>query len=341
MAFHNNKYLYSPKNDVLFKLMFGRECNKDLTLNLLNSVMEGIIEPIEDIEYLQSEKEVGIIVPGSARVDINCITRSKHKFTAEMQQSQKDFFIERCMVYNALIYAAQKDSNKEKAYFEQLQKNKSKYCKLEEIEDILQEEDNLKNLETGYEHVYPARLIGFLDYIQFKDRPKQHISHYCLQEVISSTRDIDPFSLTFVEFKKKKYTNPEDVKTNLDRWIYFFQNSNIVTVDELFSYIGKDRTFDKAYQQLEYNSYTPEERKAIDDASDAISSFKGAINVARADGIERGREEGIGIGIERGIRRANVEAAVRMMQDGLPDDMILKYVGISKDELVALKQKYK
>ncbi len=49
--------LISHKNDVLFKLMFGRECNKDLTLNLLNSVMDGFIDPVEDIEYLQSEKE--------------------------------------------------------------------------------------------------------------------------------------------------------------------------------------------------------------------------------------------------------------------------------------------
>ncbi len=79
-----SSHLIDPKNDILFKLMFGRECNKDLTLHLLNSVLEGIIEPIEDIEYLQSEKEAGIIVPGSARVDLNCITTQKHKFTAEM-----------------------------------------------------------------------------------------------------------------------------------------------------------------------------------------------------------------------------------------------------------------
>ena len=51
--------------------MFGRECNKDLTLHLLNSVMEGSIDPIQDIEYLQSEKEVGLIIPASARIDIN------------------------------------------------------------------------------------------------------------------------------------------------------------------------------------------------------------------------------------------------------------------------------
>ncbi len=107
-------HLIDPKNDVLFKLMFGRECNKDLTLDLLNSVMEGLTDPVEDIEYLQSEKEVGMIVPGSSRIDLSCITKNKHKFTAEMQKSRKDFFIERCMIYNALVYVAQKDSKKRK-----------------------------------------------------------------------------------------------------------------------------------------------------------------------------------------------------------------------------------
>ena len=269
-----NPNLIDPKNDVLFKLMFGRECNKDLTLHLLNSVMEGLTDPVEDIEYLQSEKEVGMIVPGSSRVDLTCITRNKNKFTAEMQKSRKDFFIERCMVYNALIYAAQKDSNKEKIYFEQ----QKKFYKLEDIQDIIEES---KQLETGYENVYPSRLIGFLNFIQFPHRPEQHISHYHLREAISNTRDIDPFSLTFIEFKKKQYNKPEDIKTNLDRWIYFFQQSNTQTIDQLLKFVGKDKTFEKAYQQLEYNSYIPSERKAIDESNDVFSSFKGAINIAR------------------------------------------------------------
>ena len=332
MTYHNNKYLYSPKNDVLFKLMFGRECNKDLTLNLLNSVIEGIIEPIEDIEYLQSEKEICIIVPGSARVDINCITRSKHKFTAEMQQSQKDFFIERCMVYNALIYAAQKDSNKEKTYFEQLQKNKNKFYKLEDIQDILEE---TQPFETGYENVYPSRLIGFLNFIQFPHRPEQHVSHYRLQEIISKTYDIDPFSLTFIEFQKKTYNKPEDIETNLDRWIYFFKNSTLVTVDELFKYIGKDKAFDKAYQQLEYNSYTPSERKTIDEASDALSSFKGAMNIARTDGIERGRMEGR----EEGRHEAQIEMAKNLLKmNVLTAEQIAEASKLSIEDVRALKE---
>ncbi len=184
---------------------------------------------------------------------------------------------------------------------------------------------------------YPSRLIGFLNFIQFPHRPEQHVSHYRFQEIISKSYDIDPLSLTFIEFKKKKYKTPNDVKTKLDKWIYFFQNSNTQTIDQLLKFVGKDETFEKAYYQLEYNSYTPAERKALDEAVDALSTRKGEINQARIDGREEGRMEGREEGRMDGLREAKVEAALNALKLGLSVDVAAKISGLTEEDVLKLK----
>ena len=57
-------------------------------------------------------------------------------------------------------------------------------------------------------------------------------------------------------------------------------------------------------------------------------------------GYKRGVEEGIELGIEKGIPQGShlhaIEVAQKMISDGLPIDMVMKYSGLSKEEIEAL-----
>lgn len=45
------KYL-DPKNDFLFKRLFGTEKNKPLLLHFLNDIFHGYCDPIQDVTFI-------------------------------------------------------------------------------------------------------------------------------------------------------------------------------------------------------------------------------------------------------------------------------------------------
>ena len=48
-------FIMSPKNDFVFKLLFGDEKNKDLLIELLNSILKMPHDELEDIELINTE----------------------------------------------------------------------------------------------------------------------------------------------------------------------------------------------------------------------------------------------------------------------------------------------
>ena len=48
-------------------------------------------------------------------------------------------------------------------------------------------------------------------------------------------------------------------------------------------------------------------------------------------------DEGVEVGIEQGIEKRNVEIAKTMLKDGSDMSLIMKYTGLSKEEIEALQ----
>jgi len=53
--FLNDGFIMSPKNDFVFKLLFDDENNKDLLIELLNSILKMPHDELEDIELIDTE----------------------------------------------------------------------------------------------------------------------------------------------------------------------------------------------------------------------------------------------------------------------------------------------
>ncbi|MDR1426043.1 MAG: hypothetical protein LBI70_03595, partial [Rickettsiales bacterium] len=79
-----------------------------------------------------------------------------------------------------------------------------------------------------------------------------------------------------------------------------------------------------------------------------------ALTVAREEGMEKGREEGITVGmekgreegitvgmekgIEKGIEKGKIETAIVMLKKGLPLDMIVECTSLSEEEILKLEK---
>ncbi|WP_297963832.1 Rpn family recombination-promoting nuclease/putative transposase, partial [uncultured Anaerovibrio sp.] len=81
---------YNPMNDVLFKFIFGRDERKNITIDLLNAILNRTGEQaIKDIQFKNSE-----IVPfyedeKLTRLDIFCVTENETKIDVEVQLINK------------------------------------------------------------------------------------------------------------------------------------------------------------------------------------------------------------------------------------------------------------
>ena len=78
---------------------------------------------------------------------------------------------------------------------------------------------------------------------------------------------------------------------------------------------------------------------------EATRNYNNAVKTAETRGREEGRAEGEKVGLEKGLvegekvgeKKAKIESARKMLIDGLPVDRVVKYSGLSIEEIETLK----
>ena len=89
---------------------------------------------------------------------------------------------------------------------------------------------------------------------------------------------------------------------------------------------------EEAREKLRYYSMSPEERYAYDEHLNAIMIQNDVLSTAKLEGREEGREEGRA----EGRAEERLETARRMRSDGLSMEMIVRYTGLSEEEINSL-----
>ena len=98
---------------------------------------------------------------------------------------------------------------------------------------------------------------------------------------------------------------------------------------------------EEAREKLRYYSMSPEERYAYDEHLNAIMIQNDVLSTAKfegreeglAEGLAEGREEGLIEGREKGRVEERLETARRMRSDGLSMEMVVRYTGLSEEEI--------
>lgn len=103
-TFEYHEFLLKPKNDFVFKKIFGDDKNKDLLISLLNSILK---EKVNDVTILNSELLKSHIEDKKAILDVRAITHSGYNIDIEIQVLRTLSMPERSLFYWSKLYGEQ------------------------------------------------------------------------------------------------------------------------------------------------------------------------------------------------------------------------------------------
>ncbi len=242
---------YNPMNDVLFKFIFGRDERKNITIDLLNAVLNRTGEQaIKDIQFKNSE-----IIPyyegdKLTRLDIFCVTEDGTKIDVEVQLINKRDMERRSLFYWSQMYLMG-----------------------------LNEGDDYITLNT-------AITINILGHEIFPNEPLH--SMYSIYNIETGRRLNEDLELHFLEvpkFQKK----PIGEMTRMERWLAYF--SNKLNTEEMEELVMSDATIKKAVNDTDIFMMDFEERLKYINRQMAIMDYNTDMRVSREEGRTAGHAE--------------------------------------------------
>jgi predicted transposase/invertase (TIGR01784 family) len=286
----------NPKNDFAFKRLFGTEKNKDILIAFLNDVFKDTHDKIEDVEFLKLNQDPEVASLRQSIVDVMCRDVNGRNFIIEMQCSTDTHFIERAVAYACRAYLNQRTKNSN----QQAEKN------------------------NGYNNMKPVIFFAIMEHTLFKKK-KEYLSHHKVTDVCTRENDIKGLSFSFLELSKFRKKNVGELETNIERWAYFFKNTESISPDDLQALEKSDNLFWKAYTALAEYNYTPEELLEYERYEMKQDEIRTGLADARNEGKAEGKLKG------------KQETALAMLAEKLPLEIISKCTGLSIDEIKSLK----
>ncbi len=323
------KYV-DPSTDFGWKLYFGREENKILLIEFLNSLFEGekIISDLfyKSVEYDGDQEDMRRVV-----LDLHCIGNDGELFIIEMQQLFQEFFRDRAVYYTSRLINKQLSRGKKG----------NDYC-LPEVYFIGVLEFNLHGADKVFSRGNTARPY-FYD-VALCDKNTHEIFY-----------DKLGYKLVSLPMFTKK---PAELETVMDQWLYVLKH--LSTMDKLPSFLDK-RIFGLIFEVGEIGKLTEEDRMSYESSlkhkRDAESVFNSALRSGEAmghakglaKGLEKGLEKGLAKGLAEGLEKGRaeglaegehkqaIESARKMLSKGYNEKDISDVTGLSVDEIEKLK----
>ncbi|HRI69366.1 MAG TPA: Rpn family recombination-promoting nuclease/putative transposase [Polyangium sp.] len=268
-----------PKTDFVFKRIFGVESRKHLLIALINHLLE--LEGdhlVVDLQHVPSDQHVDIPELKMSIVDVKCTDALGRRFVVEMQILKIEGF-EKRVVYNA-----------SKAYVMQL-RNGDEYPALCDVVGI-----TICNFNLWTE----KNELG-----NFK---VPMLSRWRMQEQASGVTGLSQVQYSFLELPK--YTAGDNPRTLVEKWAYFFlEAKNLDVVPPALA----EKPFLDAFDVARRATFTPSEWDAYDRMKMAEQDARGALTVARREGVEEGLKQGLKQGVEQGELKGKRDALLKLL----------------------------
>ena len=268
-----------PKTDFIFKRIFATETHKDLLIALLNHLLE-LDGPrlIRDAEFLPAEQHVAIPELKLSIVDVKCTDATGHRFVVEMQVLKVEGFDKR-VVYNG-----------SKAYVAQL-KNGDGYPQLCNVIGVTICNFNLWTEKN--------------DLGQYK---VPMLSRWRMTERNSGEEGLPQVQFTFLELPK--YAAGDNPRTLVEKWAYFFREArNLDVVPPALA----EGPFREAMEVARRTAFTEYEWDVYERNKMAEQDARGALTVARIEGVLEGKRDGILEGKRDGILEGKRDALLQLL----------------------------
>lgn len=302
--------LLDPKNDWMFKQLFGTEKRKELTIHLINSLMESCQPKVADVTFLKPVLDKEVATLRESIVDVHCKAVDGREFIVEMQRASDTYFIPRVVEYTCQVYVNQRP----------------KFMK--EVND-----------RGGYDKMHPVVCLAIMENTVFPDK-KAYLSHHSIRDVDTNMQDIKELSFTFLELSKfhKKF---EELNTDEDKWAYFLKRAPTVPPEQFEKILREDSIFSVAYNALVNAAYTEaqlQEYLRYDQKQAEIRIQKAEERaLGRAEGLVEGRAEGLA----EGERRKAENVARKALCRGMTVLDVADLTGLSVEDVMVLKDSRK
>ena len=129
----------------------------------------------------------------------------------------------------------------------------------------------------------------------------------------------------------------DDCQNTFERIIFVLKNMDIL---ERMPWLAQDAVFQKLASIAEVAALSKEDREKYDESlrkyRDTISVMEGQYLEGKEAGLAEGLEKGMEKGMEKGLAEGKFEIAKSMKADKLPIETIIKYTGLSAEEIEAL-----
>jgi predicted transposase/invertase (TIGR01784 family) len=265
------------KNDIAFRKVFGNENKKEILISFLNAVLElpkG--KKIKKVEIKNPYQLPEIKDLKSSILDVRATDERHISYIVEMQVEELDGFDKRVQYYTAKQYSSQINKGDE-------------YPKLNQV-----------------------IFIGILDFIFFED-DNDYITRHRTVNVKTQKSTLNGMEYNFIELPKF-IKELKDIKTLVDKWIYFIKNAenlDVIPADL------KDEGLKHAYEDADRHNWTKEELEAYHYAEMRRQDEKGKLTIAE----------------KKGYDKAILEMIYELYQNGASIDLIAKSSKLSIQQI--------
>ncbi|AXF56556.1 Rpn family recombination-promoting nuclease/putative transposase [Salicibibacter kimchii] len=243
-----------PKNDFIFKRLFGEQETKESLISLLNAIMrlEGS-DQIVDLTVIENKELLKEnIEDKTGRLDVRAETKGAMLIDVEVQLRNQKNMVKRTLYYLAKMYA----------------------------QSISEGDDYTKLKKTV--------TINILDFNLFAIE-RFHSTFHFYEDHEEAMLLTDALEVHFVEYPKFKKMK-KSLEDPLHRWLLFLDES--LQENERKELIEMDPVIRKAEERLEWLSSDAETRRLYEARKESMLERNTLIVEGREEGREEGKKEG-------------------------------------------------
>ena len=310
-----------PTYDPAFKALFGDE-------NALKDFLDGVLnlEGDDKIKTLRFRFDEPLVfhVPQEKKVilDIFATTGSGRFLNIEMQRWEKDFFIDRAILYKAFLVIKGRKEMEMSKEFKSLSKEQQAYRRYQLPETISIWICNFDLPRASGEYIDEWTLHSTAALRNGKSEPLSEKNRYIFLSIPNFTKSAD------------------EVKGSTEVWLYLLKhamdggelpNFGREFVDEALGRIRVENANDELLTAQVKDMKRDEEYETWLAGAKIKAEEQG-----REEGRKKGREEGLKEGLVEGRMKATREMAQKLRDEGIPLETIAKCSNLSAEEIKAL-----
>lgn len=287
-------------SDVGFKIVFGKEANKNIIIEFLNHVITD--RSIVDFEYIDKEKLGGYAKSKKNVYDLYCKTDDGSRIIVEVQKDQQKYFVDRSLYYLTHL-----------------------------VQDQLSRGDDEYTLCP----VYFISILNFcLDELRQTDSVK---SHFRLKECDLGLELTDKYNLIYIELPKFTKSLEEIQGDILEGFYYCLKHMGKLEERPLCL---QQKVFEQLFMAAKVAKMTQEEYsqyvRIMTTERDRRNQLSFALEKANQQGMEQGMKQGMEKGIQQGRIAGKQELLIEQIKSNINKmsiEQLSKVLCVSEEEV--------